>query len=233
MGDEVVFPRTRDATWQHWTPTSCFRYSTIHNHCQEWLIGFCKRICRDPEMAKSFSISQLAIPAVWALIIFLTFTSQYFFLHFEAAPLRENELWAINILAACIGLCYYRACTVDPGRISKDWKASDQGQLEGVSGRQRWCRRCEAFKPPRAHHCRTCGRWVFYGFFLYMYLVLIVSDVYPKWIITVHGHRIASHILRFRISSGFCFIQLLGCPILSHFFLNERQLSGQAEIYRV
>lgn len=233
MGDEVVFPRTRDATWQHWTPTSCFRYSTIHNHCQEWLIGFCKRICRDPEMTKSFSISQLAIPAVWALIIFLTFTSQYFFLHFEAAPLRENELWAINILAACIGLCYYRACTVDPGRISKDWKASDQGQLEGVSGRQRWCRRCEAFKPPRAHHCRTCGRWVFYGFFLYMYLVLIVSDVYPKWIITVHGHRIASHILRFRISSGFCFIQLLGCLILSHFFLNERQLSGQAEIYRV
>ncbi|OJJ84632.1 putative palmitoyltransferase with autoacylation activity Pfa4 [Aspergillus glaucus CBS 516.65] len=104
-----------------------------------------------------FSISQLAIPAVWVLITFLTFTSQYFFLHFEAVPLRENELWAINILAACIGICYYRSCTVDPGHVPKDWK---QVEAEGVGGRQRWCRKCEAFKPPRTHHCRTCGRCI-------------------------------------------------------------------------
>ena len=135
-----------------------FRELLIHKHCQESLIDFCKRICRDPEMAKSFSILQLAIPAVWVLIIVLAFSSQYFFLHFEEAPLRENEFWAANAFAACIGVCYYRSCTVDPGRISKDWKPSDRGQLEGVGGRQRWCRRCEAFKPPRAHHCRTCGR---------------------------------------------------------------------------
>lgn len=73
----------------------------------------------------------------------------------------------------------------------------------------------------------------FLGFLFYMYLVLIVSGVYPKWITTVHGHRIASHISRFRISSGFCFIQLLECPTLSRFYLNEHRLSGQAGIYRV
>lgn len=126
------------------------------------LLGYTKGSTKDIQSLKMFrgpfSISQLAIPAVWVLITFLTFTSQYFFLHFEAVPLRENELWAINILAACIGICYYRSCTVDPGRVPKDWK---QVEAEGVGGRQRWCRKCEAFKPPRTHHCRTCGRYVF------------------------------------------------------------------------
>lgn len=147
----------RDNMAQRQLRLECFDMLQFANIARSHLLASVKTICSDPEMSKSFSVSQLAIPAVWVLIIFLTFTSQYFFLHFEAAPLRENELWAINTLAACIGSCYYRSCTVDPGRISKDWKPSDQGQLEGVSGR-RWCRRCEAFKPPRAHHCRTCGR---------------------------------------------------------------------------
>lgn len=107
---------------------------------------------------KPFFILQLAVPAVWVLINYLAFTSQYFFLRFEAAPLRKDELWKINIFAALIGICYYRSCTVDPGRIPKEWKLLDRRELEGVGGRQRWCRKCEAFKPPRAHHCRTCGR---------------------------------------------------------------------------
>ena len=105
-------------------------------------------------------IQQLALPVVWGLIGFLALTSQYFFLRFESAPLRDDELWKINVFAACIGICYYRTCSVDPGRVPRDWKPSDERHLEGISGRQRWCRKCEAFKPPRAHHCRTCGRYV-------------------------------------------------------------------------
>lgn len=105
-------------------------------------------------------IQQLAAPVIWVLLGLGVFTSQYFFLRFEPAPLRDDELWKINAFAACIGICYYRSCTVDPGRIPRDWKPSDQRHLEGINGRQRWCRKCEAFKPPRAHHCRTCGRYV-------------------------------------------------------------------------
>lgn len=177
-----------------------------------------------------FSISQLAIPAVWLLITFLTFTSQYFFLHFEAAPLQENELRAINILAACIGICYYRSCTVDPGRIPKDWEPSDHKQLEGV-GRQRWCRKCEASKPPRAHHCRTCGRSVANLLLVHMFVSLIHPGVYRKWTITVHGLQIAFRILRFRILSDFCSMRLLECPILSRFFMKGRPLSGLVGIF--
>ncbi|KAL4786600.1 DHHC palmitoyltransferase-domain-containing protein [Aspergillus varians] len=113
-------------------------------------------------LCSSFSISRLAIPAVCTLIAFLAYTSQYFFLYFEKAPLTDDEVWRINILALCIWICYYRACTVDPGRIPKGWAPSDRKQLEAdqASGRQRWCRRCEAFKPPRAHHCKTCRRCI-------------------------------------------------------------------------
>ncbi|KAI9044719.1 putative palmitoyltransferase with autoacylation activity Pfa4 [Aspergillus affinis] len=113
-------------------------------------------------LCSSFSISQLAIPSVSVLIAFLAYTSQYFFAYFEPSPLRESELWRINIFALCIWICYYRSCTVDPGHIPKDWKPVDNKQLEADhdSGRQRWCRRCEALKPPRAHHCKTCRRCI-------------------------------------------------------------------------
>lgn len=106
-------------------------------------------------LSKDFAISQLAIPAVIALIFFLAYSSQYFFLHFEAALLQTNEFWVINIVTLCAWICYFRTCSVDPGRLPKALKSSADDQ----SGRQRWCRRCEAYKPPRAHHCKTCKRF--------------------------------------------------------------------------
>lgn len=111
-------------------------------------------------LCSSFSISRLAIPSVCALIGFLAYSSQYFFLHFEPAPLTKEEAWRLNIAALCIWITYYRSCTVDPGRIPKDWRPAGDKQSadDGLSERQRWCRRCEAFKPPRAHHCKTCQR---------------------------------------------------------------------------
>jgi palmitoyltransferase len=112
--------------------------------------------------SKPFSISRLAIPTVCALIAFLAYTSQYFFLHFETSRLRTDEAWRINIFAVCIWICYYQSCFVDPGRIPKDWNPSEgkNSEADNDTGRQRWCRKCEAFKPPRAHHCRTCRRLV-------------------------------------------------------------------------
>ncbi|KAE8350325.1 Palmitoyltransferase [Aspergillus coremiiformis] len=113
-------------------------------------------------LCSSFNISRLAIPMVCALISFLAYTSLYFFKYFEPARLREGEVWRINIFALCIWVCYYRTCTVNPGHIPRQWRPLDNKQLEAdrASGRQRWCRRCEAFKPPRAHHCRTCQRCI-------------------------------------------------------------------------
>jgi hypothetical protein len=109
----------------------------------------------------SISITQLAIPAVSALIAFLAYTSQYFFLHFESVPLTRDEICKINIFALCIWICYYRTCFVDPGRLPKAEERPKPKEQEGdgLGGRQRWCLRCEAYKPPRAHHCKTCKRF--------------------------------------------------------------------------
>ncbi|KAL2818081.1 DHHC palmitoyltransferase-domain-containing protein [Aspergillus granulosus] len=112
-------------------------------------------------LCSSFTISRLAIPAVCVLISFLAYTSQYFFLYFEEAPLRSQEVWRINFFALCIWICYYRACTVDPGCVPDGWEPKDRkSSKDEIDGRQRWCRRCEAFKPPRAHHCKTCQRCI-------------------------------------------------------------------------
>ncbi|KAJ6015270.1 Palmitoyltransferase pfa4 [Penicillium herquei] len=112
--------------------------------------------------ADDFSISQLAVPAVSVLISFLAYTSQYFFLHFESAPLRKDEIWKINIFAICIWICYFRACYVNPGQLPSDRKSVDidSPEKDHATGRQRWCRRCEAYKPPRSHHCKTCQRCI-------------------------------------------------------------------------
>jgi palmitoyltransferase len=117
----------------------------------------------------SRSISQLAVPAVSALIIFLAYTSQYLFLNIEPLPLSTEQLVKFNTLVACTWICYARACATDPGRIPADWQPQPVGTEREISqtrddpsgdlsSRQRWCRRCEAFKPPRAHHCKTCQR---------------------------------------------------------------------------
>ncbi|KAJ5794259.1 hypothetical protein N7457_000858 [Penicillium paradoxum] len=109
---------------------------------------------------EGFSISGLAIPAVSVLIAFLAYTSQYLFLHFESAPLTKDEAWKINIFALCIWITYYRTCFVDPGRLPKAEERPKPEESDAFTGRQRWCRRCEAYKPPRAHHCKTCKRCI-------------------------------------------------------------------------
>lgn len=122
----------------------------------------------DTMAGESLDIGYLAIPAVTALISFLSYSSQFLFLFLEPGPLTKAETWKFNALVACIWVCYYRACTVDPGRVPKDWaskkqlSASQGGiKIDGdVSTRQRWCRKCAAFKPPRAHHCKICQRYV-------------------------------------------------------------------------
>lgn len=124
----------------------------------------------------SFEVSRLAIPAVTALIAFLAYSSQYLFLYLEPAPLDKDQVTKFNLLLACIWVCYFRACFTDPGSVPAGWKpaslkeTSDKDSLEddgllfdSVLNRQRWCRRCEASKPPRAHHCKTCQRWVIHS----------------------------------------------------------------------
>ncbi|CAM9235206.1 unnamed protein product [Ectocarpus sp. 12 AP-2014] len=58
----------------------------------------------------------------------------------------------------CLALLSHVAATVtDPGFFSRESHLLGRAQERG-SGR--WCSHCEAYKPPRAHHCRRCGACV-------------------------------------------------------------------------
>lgn len=59
--------------------------------------------------------------------------------------------------------------TTDPGAVPKDAKPlpndpeeNDYEASESRSGDRfkKFCRRCKAFKPARAHHCSICGRCI-------------------------------------------------------------------------
>ncbi|KAI1209267.1 zf-DHHC-domain-containing protein [Annulohypoxylon truncatum] len=128
------------------------------------------------------SLQRLAVPAVCLLIAFESYTPQWLFANapdLAPGPLTPTENYIFNGLILCLWYTYYKACTVDPGRyvfpssikkkrkekaISSDAEeeAEEMGREIGVgvgAGRtqiRRWCKKCSAPKPPRAHHCRTC-----------------------------------------------------------------------------
>lgn len=109
-------------------------------------------------------LERLAFPGVVSLVCFLAYTSQWLFMYLEPAPLRKGEAYIFNMLVFSLLVCYVRTCFTDPGRIPVDWyerAAAAKGTTKeavDTNSRQRYCRKCEMPKPPRAHHCKTCER---------------------------------------------------------------------------
>jgi palmitoyltransferase len=159
-----------------------------------------------------FNFEDLAVPAVSILIIFLAYTSQYLFYYIEPGPLTQTEAVWFNIFVLGIWWCYDRACSVDPGPkgwVDKSVRAVDDSEDEAIdaaniafTGTLRWCKKCDAAKPPRAHHCKKCGRYFSTSSHLPIHTLLMIpgADASPKWTTTAHGLRTASHILPFPTS---------------------------------
>lgn len=102
-------------------------------------------------------IRSVAVLAVCLLIAFLGCFSQFVF-HFattlEPGPPSRKETVVFNVMLAILYFTYFRTVMVDPGRYS----FSDR--VPEIDEKQRWCKKCETPKPPRAHHCRHCARCV-------------------------------------------------------------------------
>jgi palmitoyltransferase len=99
-------------------------------------------------------IQNLAVPAVCLLITFLGYFSQFLFhaSSLEPGPPTRSESIIFNALLLVLWYSYYKAVSVNPGH----YFFGDQViEVEG-----RWCGKCSAPKPPRAHHCRFCKRCV-------------------------------------------------------------------------
>lgn len=104
-------------------------------------------------------ISQLALLAVIVLISFLAYGSQILFRYLEPHHLEHAQTVRFNVLVACIWICYLRACFTNPGIVPLSWGTNSLDMNEIHVPKQRWCRKCETFKPPRAHHCKICMRY--------------------------------------------------------------------------
>ncbi|KAK4157762.1 DHHC palmitoyltransferase-domain-containing protein [Chaetomidium leptoderma] len=116
----------------------------------------------------------LYIPAVCCLIAFQGYYSQYLFNtdpDLAPGPLPRQETITFNLLLLNVWWTYYLACTVDPGRYlfpPSSSKSSTPPENPDPDLRPtttpktttRWCKKCAAPKPPRAHHCRHCARCI-------------------------------------------------------------------------
>ena len=158
-------------------------------------------------------VSALAVPGVCALIAFLSYSSQWLFGRIEPYPLDQSQAVIFNALVACIWICYYRAIITDPGRVPREGSNDLEPEVtvEASSdvcdtSRQprRWCKKCKAPKPPRAHHCKECQRSATSPPRKSMATKLTgpVEDVSRRWIIIAHGPPIASLTTPSPISSG-------------------------------
>lgn len=116
----------------------------------------------DPVVMTKTALGLLTLPAVVALIAFLSYGSQLSFHYLEPHPLEVRQKIIFNILIICIWISYFRACFVDPGRVPQSLNENSIPLKSGLTTQiqPRWCRKCNAYKTPRAHHCKTCSRFV-------------------------------------------------------------------------
>ncbi|KAI8620445.1 DHHC palmitoyltransferase-domain-containing protein [Chytriomyces sp. MP71] len=72
-----------------------------------------------------------------------------------------------NIGVLSIWANYNLACATDPGKVPRGYHPNEPNHSHGFTERKkstpatlRFCRECNAFKPPRTHHCSECRRCV-------------------------------------------------------------------------
>jgi len=143
------------------------------------------------------TVQECAIPFGICLVSFLAYPSQVLFHYIEPYPLTVGQSVRFNVLVAVIFVSFLRAAWTDPGRVPAHWAPSgeynddtDVVEDDAWRQRQRWCRKCEAFKPPRAHHCKTCQRYEAHVMVVVSYFdgeLISVVDVYRKWTTIAYG----------------------------------------------
>ncbi|GAA5841627.1 hypothetical protein JCM5353_002753 [Sporobolomyces roseus] len=130
------------------------------------------------------------------LISFIGFTSQLFVIlpsyhYIYTDPSLLKLLVPFNILLGLLYTNYYLTVKTNPGRVPKswepDWKEMETGQQEvkKLTGTARFCRTCQVYKPPRAHHCRQCKTCV------------LKMDHHCPWVNNCVGHANYGHFVRF------------------------------------
>lgn len=152
----------------------------------------------------SLLTKRLAFIGVVSLITFLSYGPPVLFRYIDPGALGRKDFITFNLLVVCIWTCYLQACFTDPGHVSAEGKVYESGGDFPVDGtKSRWCRRCSQPKPPRAHHCKICQRYLVHKSFR-RGVPDKCSGVFPKWTITALGRSIVYLTAPFHTSFASC-----------------------------
>ncbi|KAG0298377.1 Palmitoyltransferase [Linnemannia gamsii] len=115
-------------------------------------------------------------------------------------------LYLVPFNCSLIMLCwnYYLTMTTSPGSPPLDWCPPIDGssiEYKKTTHTPRYCRTCDAYKPPRTHHCRTCKKCV------------LKMDHHCPWVQNCIGYYNYGHFVRFitwtTISTFYCAVLLI------------------------
>lgn len=148
--------------------------------CTPFLAG-CQRFCGVTVFVVSLLVSGLSFSTVW---------------HGWMRPLGLWPHGRFELVLFCFEVlmliwCYYSAVIRGPSFVPLGWaptadefaarqeppRSRPFDQIPEMHDCLQYCKECKGFKPPRAHHCSTCGRCVLW------------MDHHCPWTNTCVGHR--------------------------------------------
>ncbi|KAF8971687.1 DHHC palmitoyltransferase-domain-containing protein [Flammula alnicola] len=139
---------------------------------------------------------RLVVNFVLCLICFIAYSSQIFIIWPWYGSVISVELLTLlvpfNIFVGLLLWNYFLCVFTDPGRVPNGYKPdthTDGYEVKKLTGAPRFCRMCNNYKPPRAHHCRQCNRCVV--------LTYASIDHHCPWINNCVGHFNYGHFIRF------------------------------------
>ncbi|BEI81673.1 hypothetical protein CcaverHIS002_0208330 [Cutaneotrichosporon cavernicola] len=127
-----------------------------------------------------------------SLIAFISYTSQiWVFWPWYGREWSWDFLKIMIPFNLCVAMVWwnYRLCVITPpGHVPAGWRPDASG--EGIEVKRgnyapRYCKMCDHFKPPRAHHCRQCKTCV------------LKLDHHCPWIANCVGFYNHGHFIRF------------------------------------
>lgn len=145
-------------------------------------------------------------------VIFLIIGPYLFIIPFIIIPRMSYSFAGMsNIVIASTFMCliltsYFKSIFTSPGSVPAGWKPDLESGLEEISedGSSapppvRYCQKCAAPKPERAHHCRVCDKCI------------LKMDHHCPWINNCVGHKNHKYFLLFLIyaSLGILYVLLL------------------------
>lgn len=103
----------------------------------------------------------------------LVLYADYCFVQHVVIPTLTDSIWGslhvclFNVIVLLLAISHARASFSDPGVVARpsinlDFSEINKAKTKQIEDENEWtiCAKCEAYRPPRAHHCRTCGRCI-------------------------------------------------------------------------